>query len=659
MIKYNIACDFETYYDKTVSLKTMGTHAYLRHEQMDIYMLSVVADNGFRYVGRPEDFDWASISGPEFRVLAHNMSFESEVFLRLKELNVIPQGWAPAEMHCTADMCAYLGVPRDLLNAVKSVFKEDLSKAVRSNMVGKLPKDLNPQELKDLDEYALMDSVWCLKLWERCSKDWPLWERDVSRINREIGMRGVDADYAGLEWAANHRLLKIMIAALKKIPWVPSDKAEALARKEINSEQGHAPLSIYAVRKECVNIGIDAPLSMAKDSEDFDVWFAAHRSDVKWAMAMRAYRRANALREKCLKIMDRKKADGRTPVSYFYCGAGNTKRFSGTGGVNYQNLSRGKIFGVDLRGYILPGEGKTFCPSDLSQVEAKTTLWACRDHESLDLAATGMSVYQVHAQNQMGWSGRSLKKEDPLLYALAKARCLALGFGAGHVKFLTMAKNYVSQSEYKAIFDVAVDSEQADKYILYAEGVALRKGPVEHSAWLAEWNKLTPEDRRFRINSWLQVEDYRRSSPLVTATWRSLDNFAKQAAGASDRLLQIELPSGNKLTYRNCRATGDGVTAQIVRNGKYCVSKIYGAAILENIAQALARDVFAYMLIESDNRGFDIALHTHDELVARLVTDGTEESRMEELVAIMSTSPPWMPDLPLAAEAELCSRYKK
>lgn len=659
MIKYNIACDFETYYDKTVSLKTMGTHAYLRHEQMDIYMLSVVADNGLRYVGRPEDFDWASISGPEFRVLAHNMSFESEVFLRLKELNVIPQGWAPAEMHCTADMCAYLGVPRDLLNAVKSVFKEDLSKAVRSNMVGKLPKDLNPQELKDLDEYALMDSVWCLKLWERCSKDWPLWERDVSRINREIGMRGVDADYAGLEWAANHRLLKIMIAALKKIPWVPSGKAEALARKEINSEQGHAPLSIYAVRKECVNLGIDAPLSMAKDSEDFDVWFAAHRSDVKWAMAMRAYRRANALREKCLKIMGRKKADGRTPVSYFYCGAGNTKRFSGTGGVNYQNLSRGKIFGVDLRGYILPGASKMFCASDLSQIEARCLPWLTQDRETLELIASGVSVYQAHAQRQMGWSGTNLKKEDALLYALAKSRVLALNFAAGHVKFLVMARNYVSQSEYEAIFNTHVGSDQLDKYISHWDMVASRKGAAEHAAWLVEWNKLTPKERRFRVNSWYQVEDFRRNSPLVTKFWKTLDDYARAAAAAPDRLLQIELPSGNKLTYRNCRLSGDGVSAQIVRNGKYSISKIYGGLLTENCCQALARDIFVYMMVEADNRGFDIALHTHDELVARLILDGTEAPRVAELVAAMSTNPPWIPDLPLAAEAELCPRYKK
>lgn len=653
-----VAIDFETFWSAEVSLKTMGTHAYLRHEQQDIYMLSVVADNGFQYVGRPENFDWVSISGPNFRVLAHNMTFEQQVIIRLKELGVVPEEWAPAELHCTADLCAYLAVPRDLAGACKTIFKEDISKNVRSNMKGRLPKDLSPQELIDLDEYALLDSIWCLKLWQKCEKHWPLWERDVSRINRETGIKGIDADYEGLEWAANHRLLKIMVAALKKIPWVPSEHAEAIARKEMVSAPGCAPLSIHAVRKECVRLGIEPPLSMAKDSDEFDKWFEENRRQVKWALAMRAFRRSNMLREKCLTIMERKKEDGRTPTSWLYAGAGNTKRFSGSGGVNYQNLSRGKIFGVDLRSYILPGEGKLFAISDLSQIEARALPWLTRDYEALEKMATGTSIYQIHAENQMGWSGTSLKKEEPLLYALAKARVLALGFGAGHAKFVAMAKLYIGLADYEAIFGVKVDSETVDRYVTHWERIAVNKGEENRAAWVVEWNALTAKERRFRVNSWLQVEDFRTNSPKVTALWRALDNHAKSSANSPERLLQLELPSGNKLTYRNCRVTGDGVTATIVRNGKFCAAKVYGGLLVENLCQALARDIFCYHMVEADKAGLDLCLHTHDELVARAEAS-IAETQLKLLTDIMSSNPPWIPDIPLAAEGETSAHYKK
>jgi len=98
------AVDFESYYDKEVSIKTMGTDMYLRHPKMDIYLVSIYGPQG-SWCGRPEDFEWGDIAN--FDWVSHNASFDTRVYLRLKEL--FPKlAWPdPEAWHCSADLCAY------------------------------------------------------------------------------------------------------------------------------------------------------------------------------------------------------------------------------------------------------------------------------------------------------------------------------------------------------------------------------------------------------------------------------------------------------------------------------------------------------------------------------------------------------------------------
>jgi DNA polymerase I-like protein with 3'-5' exonuclease and polymerase domains len=51
-----------------------------------------------------------------------------------------------------------------------------------------------------------------------------------------------------------------------------------------------------------------------------------------------------------------------------------------------------------------------------------------------------------------------------------------------------------------------------------------------------------------------------------------------------------------------------------------------------------------------------VVLHVHDEIV--IETDKPEDVK-SSLGAIMSTSPTWASDLPLAAEVKIMSRYGK
>ena len=46
MVTY--ALDFETYYDKECSIKTLGPLGYFSHPNFDAYMVSVVGDDGYK-----------------------------------------------------------------------------------------------------------------------------------------------------------------------------------------------------------------------------------------------------------------------------------------------------------------------------------------------------------------------------------------------------------------------------------------------------------------------------------------------------------------------------------------------------------------------------------------------------------------------------------
>ena len=95
-----------------------------------------------------------------------------------------------------------------------------------------------------------------------------------------------------------------------------------------------------------------------------------------------------------------------------------------------------------------------------------------------------------------------------------------------------------------------------------------------------------------------------------------------------------------------------------MRHGKNVAVKMWGGFVAENASQALARDIFSDMLVRIDEAGYKIVLHVHDEVVIEADADKAEES-LEHILKIMSEPPDWIPDIPLAAEGSILSRYTK
>ena len=127
------------------------------------------------------------------------------------------------------------------------------------------------------------------------------------------------------------------------------------------------------------------------------------------------------------------------------------------------------------------------------------------------------------------------------------------------------------------------------------------------------------------------------------------------------KILFAVLPSGRRLFYlRPELEEGQYGRPQLTYEGlklnQWVRIRTYGGHLVENLCQAVARDLLAEALIVADEKGFNIVGHCHDEIIS-LDTIGTKS--VKELEQIMSTVPVWADGLLLGAEGYESKVYRK
>jgi len=597
------AVDFESYYDKECSITTLGPVGYFSHPKFDAYMVSVEGSDGFRYVGDPKKFDWTMLNG--HIVLSHNASFDEALY------NFgVNAGWfakcVPDAWHCTADMAAYLGLPRSLAGSTKAVFGDEVSKDTRDAMKGQRWDEMTPEFQQEVIDYAAEDSVLCLKLWQEVGHKWPEREREISRHTRVILSRGLPIDVPRLQ--KNIEELKQKIFDVEAgIPWAGHEKL--LSRKAFNAE--------------CRKYGLEPPASLAKDNPEAIEWMDKHGETYEWVRSVQNYRRMNAMLKK-LENLDRgTMADGRYYGGMKYFG-GHTGRWSGSGGnLNLQNLTKGELFGVDMRRLIKAPEGKKLVVVDLSQIEVRTLMWLADAKEMLKEIAETDDIYETFAIRFNMWdpSKGTLKGNDDKLRHRVKGIVLGCGYGCGVDRFAELC---------------GISEEEA------AESVSL----------------------------------YRTSLHEVPALWDGYGALLKKKFREFVDDLHLALPSGRAMSFRNIKQKRvivpppEGVDPQewglryktvtiITRmlHGRPRQVRVWGGVITENMSQALARDIFAEHLVKLSGVR-DVILHVHDEIVIE-VDEADAPTALREAEQIMSVAPEWIPDIPLSAEGDIMDYYQK
>jgi DNA polymerase len=310
-----------------------------------------------------------------------------------------------------------------------------------------------------------------------------------------------------------------------------------------------------------------------------------------------------------LKHLKLRTVDGVYSYTLKYFGA-HTGRFSGDGGFNMQNIYRDARFGIMLRNVFIPRPGKKFLIVDYAQVEARILAWVVGLVETLELVRQGLSIYEVHAIQTMGWdvSKGSLKKVDPELYLLAKARVLALGYGCGAVKFQAMAK------------------------ILCG----------------LELDPLTCKRT---------VDDFRMKNPAIVRHWQELQRNMTAATRSKTRQFRHTLPSGRHLDYFDVNMS-DGLRAKNERGGHSY--KYYGGKLSENEIQAIGLDIIGDAIVACTDHApeYPIVLQVHDELVFEVPED-ISEKEIDRVCTLMTESSPWAEGLPLEVEWTLTNHYEK
>lgn len=614
------AIDYETFYSKEYSIRDLGNWAYCHHPLFDPYMLTVATDRGDKWFGDPLDFQFENVDGAIW--IMANAGFDTTVTETLQEQGRIFNA-KPAAIYDVLDLARYLGYPGNLAGAAEHMLGKKLNKGVRDAAKGKKWRDMTQARRDEMSAYAMADANVTLEIWLKYGHLWPEWERKLSDLTRRMCREGLPVDLAGIE--TDIQSLETLLWKVRtQIPW----KIE---------EDGKGALSKKSMAEECRKNGILPPKSMAKDSEEFDGWLRVHGENFAWARAMGSYRSINGqlkrLRSMKARTIDNEDGTGRMVYGLKYAGA-HTLRDSGDAGVNVQNFARDfmfekelreaagvsasidpetgkfheepdKHYGIDMRGKIAAPKGFKLGVVDLSAIEPCCLAVLSGDEELAQLLRDGMDVYEGQARLDGEYDDpRPLKDVDKRLRQFNKVKVLGCGYGAGPDKVQVIAKTMV--------------------------GIT-----------------LTIEETRALVFKF-------RSRKFIPGLWTDLETAMRFETG---RDFTMGLPSGRDMLYRDVKNYGK-LSAVIPRGGKMMRLTFWGGTLTENLVQATARDVFMDRVLALSEAGMPPILRVHDEAVC-LLREETAEEQLQQMISIMSTTPEWMPELPLSASGHLCDRYTK
>lgn len=308
-----------------------------------------------------------------------------------------------------------------------------------------------------------------------------------------------------------------------------------------------------------------------------------------------------------------------------------------TDGDNSFNAVIGAVAGA-TRAIIHAPPGRKLVISDFAGIEARVLHWLVGDEDTLQRFRDGVDLYVLMAAKIYKVPPEEVTKDQR---QIGKIAVLALGYGQGPgdrqqktlAGFQSSCKNMggievsydfscavvdVYRAENKLVVDEWCDQERAARYCVKT-GKPVRCGRVK-------WRMVNHENQQW---------------------------------------LACRLPSGRDLFYHRPgvgpnRFDKPGVYYWGVRLGKYCKIDLYGGLIVENIVQAIARDLLADAMLAIDSWLTDnahLVMHVHDETVVEC-DEGDMET--EKLVhECMSTTPAWAEGLPIAAETHASRRYEK
>ena len=168
------------------------------------------------------------------------------------------------------------------------------------------------------------------------------------------------------------------------------------------------------------------------------------------------------------------------------------------------------------------------------------------------------------------------------------------------------------------------------------------------------------------------VDAWRSANPNIVDFWWAVDRAAKDCIKERSTkvthgirfiyqggMMFIELPSGRRLSYVKPRIGenqfgGESITYMgLDLSKKWARIESYGPKLVENVTQAISRDILCYAM--QTLRTMDIVVHVHDELIIEC----DERISLPVICEQMARTPPWAEGLLLRADGFECQFYQK
>jgi DNA polymerase len=618
--------DFETYYDRKFSLKKMPIPVYVHDRRFRAHGLAL------RWPGGRSEFrtdvdalleELQRAYGPSLEnatVVGHNLAFDAYILSRrhgirprfLVDTLALARHVHPGVGNSLRELAVRYGLPP----------KGDIE-----NLSG--IRELNPKQLAYLRAYAVHDANLTHDLFSRLLPrvSRPDVELEIAahtlRLFTERGLVVAVEAAEQLEQELRQRVAAALTAAGIDRKTAGGDQFVSVLREEMARGGRALPTKRGAKGPIPALAKTDAGmLRLLKDENPRVAALARARLAVKSApQFLRRVQTILAIARAC---------DGNVPVPINYYGA-HTGRFSGGGGLNLQNLAA-RVEGPAgrIRSLFQPRAGHRFVIIDFSQIEARVLAWLAEQEDLLRAFADGRDVYCEFASQIFGASVRKPTPSDPpevreqlrARRQLGKIAVLGLGYQMGSAKFHTQ---------------LAADSVLADGFR----------------------NEVLSDSFAERI-----VHEYRRSYPYIPLLWKSAQDAFCRAIETGEAEIPhcrfhresadifVTLPSTRHLVYRDVEYSG---SRELVYAGN---KKLYGGKLVENIVQAIARDVLVEGILALEKNRLPVILHVHDEVVLQVPAE-TAETVREAAINILRAPPAWASRLPLAAEGAVTDRYGK
>lgn len=655
----NLSVDLETF--SSVDLKKCGVYKYAESDDFEILLFGYSVDGSEVQVvdlAQGETIPEVVLSALTDETVtkwAFNAQFERVClsrYLRDKGINVNPSQTGkseglflnPCSWHCTMIWSATLGLPMSLEN-VGTVLGLDKQKLTEGkNLIKYFCLPCNPTKVNggrtrnkyfhDKEKWELFKSYNKrdveveMSIQEKLSR-FPvpdfLWQEFY--LDQEINDRGIGIDSLFVDSAIklDQEVKTHLMSELKHITGLENPNSVLQMRSWLKKHGLEMEsLGKKEVAKELKTVGKEL-------AEVLRLRQQLAKSSVKKYTAMK-----NAA---CM--------DYRERGMFRFYGANRTGRFAGRL-VQLQNLpqnhlpdlaearslvKQGNVEALEMlyedipdtlsqliRTSFIPRTGFKFIVADFSAIEARVLAWLAGEKWRMQVFAEGKDIYCSSASQMFsvpvekhGVNGHLRQK--------GKIAELALGYGGsvGALKAMGALDMGVREDELQPLVD----------------------------AW-------------------------RKSNPMVTTLWWDVDRAVKQCVHErisvrthnivftyKSGFLIIELPSKRCLYYVKPRVEenkygGESVTYEGVGSTKKWERlESYGPKFVENITQAIARDILLYAM--QTLKEYRIVAHVHDEAII----EADKNVSVQSVCELMGRTPPWAEGLVLRADGYECEFYKK